>query len=391
MRDLLVVSEMALAVVLLVGSALTIRSLIAMGNVDPGVDVRNVLGARVILPGTRYPQPANRVQFFEQLTEKVRALPGVRMASITSRMPAGGPGVGLGRVFLAEGQAEPPATTDVPAQWTVVGPDYFTTLGTRIVKGRAFTRQDSVRTQPVIIVGERFASQMFPGQDPLGRKIRSWRDENVLREIVGIAADVKYVGLADRPRNAVYVPHAQDSWGTMILSVKSESDPLALVNAIRQEVTALDPMLALGDVDSLAHFSAESVSSNRFTARLLGAFAALALLLAAVGVYGVMAYAVSRRSQEIGVRVALGATRRDVALLVIGRGLVLAGIGLIIGTTAAGLSARALQATLPEIAPLDPMSYVSAAGILLLVALAACGIPAFRASRLEPSAVLRQS
>ena len=390
MRDLLVVVEMALAIVLLVGSALTIRSLLAISLIDPGVDVENLLGARLILPGARYPKPVNRAQFFEQLTERVGSLPGVRIASITSRLPAGGPGAGLGRVFLAEGQAEPPATTDVPAQWTVVGPDYFATVGTRIVKGRSFTRQDTDRTQPVIIVGERFAAQMFPGQDPIGRKVRSWRDENRLREIVGVAADVKYIGLADRPRNAVYVPHAQDSWGTMILSVKTEGDPLALVNAIRQEVTALDPMLALGNVDSLANFSAESISSNRFTARLLGAFAALALLLAAVGVYGVMAYAVSRRSQEIGVRVALGATRRDVALLIIGRGLLLAGIGLVAGTTAAGLTARALRATLSEIAPLDPVSYAAAAGILLVVALAACGIPALRAARLEPTAVLRQ-
>jgi len=390
MRDLLVVSEMALAVVLLVGSALTIRSLIAISRIDPGVDVHNVLGAGVILPGSRYPKPANRIQFFEQLTERIRALPGVRIASYTSRLPAGGPGVGLGRVFLAEGQAEPPATSDVQAQWTVVGPDYFTTLGTRIIKGRAFTRQDSAQAQPVIIVGERFASQMFPGQDPIGRRIRSWRDESVLREIVGVAADVKYTGLAERPHNAIYVPHTQDAWGFMILSVKAENDPMALANAVRQEVTAMDPMLALGDVDSLAHFSSESVSSNRFTARLLGAFAALALLLAAIGVYGVMAYAVSRRSQEIGVRVALGATRRDVALLIIGRGLLLAGIGLVAGTAAAGLTARALRATLPEIAPLDPMSYAAAAGILLVVALAACGIPALRAARLEPSAVLRQ-
>jgi putative ABC transport system permease protein len=212
----------------------------------------------------------------------------------------------------------------------------------------------------------------------------------VLREIVGVAADVRYMGLADRPRNAVYVPYGQDAWGTMIVSVKSDIDPLALVNALRQEVTALDSMLALGDIGSLADFSAESVSGNRFTARLLGAFAALALLLAAVGVYGVMAYAVARRAQELGVRAALGATRWDVARLVVGRGLLLAGLGLAAGMVAAGLSARALQATLPEITALDPISFVSAAGVLLLVSLAACAVPALRAARLEPAAVLRQ-
>jgi putative ABC transport system permease protein len=172
--------------------------------------------------------------------------------------------------------------------------------------------------------------------------------------------------------------------------VKSDIDPLALVNALRQEVTALDSMLALGDIGSLADFSAESVSGNRFTARLLGAFAALALLLAAVGVYGVMAYAVARRAQELGVRAALGATRWDVARLVVGRGLLLAGLGLAAGMVAAGLSARALQATLPEITALDPISFVSAAGVLLLVSLAACAVPALRAARLEPAAVLRQ-
>jgi putative ABC transport system permease protein len=320
----------------------------------------------------------------------VRALPGVRTASVTSRLPAGGPGFGLGRVFLAEGQPEPPASSDVPAQWTVVGPDYFAALGTHLVKGRPFSRQDTYQTTPVIIVGERFAAQMFPGQDPIGRRVRSWRDENVLREIVGVVADVKYMGLADRPRNAVYVPHAQDAWGTMMLAVKSEGDPLLLVNAVRAEVTALDPMLALGDVGALADFSRDSVAGNRFTARLLGAFAALALVLAAVGVYGVMAYAVSRRAQEIGVRVALGATRRDVALLVVGRGMLLAGIGLLTGSIAAGLSARALQAALPEIAPLDPISFVSAAGILLLVSFAACLVPAVRAARFDPATVLRR-
>lgn len=391
LRDVLVTGEMALAVVLLVISALTIRSIVSLLHVDPGVDVSNVLTARIIVAGARYPDAAKRAVFYKGLTERVAALPGVRSVGLTSRMPAGGPGSGLGRVFLAEGAPQPPAAPDHPAQWTVVDPGYFRTLRLPLLQGRTFTDADTASSTPVIVISERLAQQMFPGQDPIGKRIRSWRDENRLREIVGVVGDVKYFGLADRPRAAVYVPHMQDSWGTMMIAIRSDGPPQNLVNALRGAVTAADPALALGDVGTLENFSAESVSENRFTAQLLGAFALLALLLAAIGVYGVMAYAVSLRSQEIGVRVALGAQRRDVVFLIIGRGMTLAAIGLLIGGGAAIAAARALRSLLPEIAPNDLPSFAAAGATLLIAAFVACLVPALRAARLDPLVVLRQA
>jgi putative ABC transport system permease protein len=389
LRDVLVTGEMALAIVLLVISALMIRSVLSLLRVDPGVDVANVLTARIIVGGGRYPDAARRALFYKGLTDRVAALPGVTSVGITSRMPAGGPGSGLGRVFLAEGAPEPPAAPDHPAQWTVADPGYFRTVKLPLLQGRNFTDADTSSSTPVIVISQRLAQEMFPGQDPIGKRIRSWRDENRLREIIGVVGDVKYFGLADRPRAAVYVPHAQDSWGTMMIALRTQGAPQNLVNALRGAVTAADPALALGDVGTLEDFSAQSVSENRFTAQLLAAFALLALLLAAVGVYGVMAYAVSLRAQEIGVRVALGAQRRDVAFLIVGRGMTLALIGLLIGGVAAVAAARAMRTLLTDIGPGDPLSFAAAAGTLLIAALIACAIPALRAARMDPVSVLR--
>jgi putative ABC transport system permease protein len=389
-RDLLVVVEMTLAIMLLVGAALAIRSLTALWSADLGVDPNHVLTARIVLPAARYPTDQARTRFFEDLSARLAALPGVRAASVSSRMPAGAPGFGLGRAFLREGQPEPPATEEYAGQWTVVGPGYFDAVGMRVLRGRDFRPTDDEHSVPVIVISERMAEQMFPGQDPLGKRIQSWRDERQLREIVGVVNDVKYFGLADRPRNAVYVPHKQDQWGTMMVAVGTEGDPVALAGTLRAEVTAMDRLLAIGDVGALSFFAERSVEGNRFTARLLAAFAAMALALGAIGVYGVMAYAVSRRSHELGLRMALGATRRQVAWLVAARGMVLAGIGLVVGAIAAGALARTMQAAIPEIAPFDPVSFAAASCALLLAALAACVVPALRATRVDPAETLRQ-
>jgi putative ABC transport system permease protein len=390
LRDLLVVVEMTLAIMLLVGAALAIRSLTALWSADLGVDPNHVLTARIILPSARYPSDEARTRFFEDLSTRLESLPGVKAASISSRMPAGAPGFGLGRVFLREGQPEPPASDDYPAQWTVVGPRYFEAVGMRVLRGRDFRSTDDEKSVPVIVISERMAEQMFPGQDPIGKRLQSWRDERLLREIVGVVNDVKYFGLADRPRHAVYVPHKQDQWGTMMVAIGTEGDPLALAATLRAEVNAMDRMLAIGDVGALSSFAERSVEGNRFTARLLAAFAAMALALGALGVYGVMAYAVSRRSHELGVRMALGATRAQVAWLVAARGMVLAGIGLVIGALAAGALARTMQAAIPEVAPFDPVSFAAAAAALMLAALTACIVPALRATRVDPAEVLRQ-
>jgi putative ABC transport system permease protein len=389
-RDLLVVVEMTLAIMLLVGAALAIRSLTALWSADLGLDPNRVLTARIGLPEARYPNDADVVRFFEDLSARLASMPGVRAASVSSRMPVGAPGFGLGRVFLREGQPEPPASDDFPAQWTVVGPHYFEAVGMRVLRGRDFTPRDDDKSVPVIVISERMAEQMFPGQDPLGKRIQSWRDERQLREIVGVVNDVKYFGLDDRPRNAVYVPHKQVQWGVMMVAIGTDGDPLALAGTLRAEVTAMDRMLAVGDVGALSFFAERSVEGNRFTARLLAAFAAMALALGAIGVYGVMAYAVSRRSHELGLRMALGATRTQVAWMIAARGMVLAGIGLVVGALAAGALARTMQAAIPEVAPFDPVSFAAASVALMLAALTASIVPALRATRVDPAEVLRQ-
>jgi putative ABC transport system permease protein len=382
LRDLVVGCQVALAVVLLVTATLLVRSLTALGRADIGVDVRNVLGARVIVPGTRYPQPAQRSTFYDALLERVAALPGVRTAALTSRLPAGGPGFGLGRVFLREGQPEPPASSDAPAQWTVVTPAYFDTMGIRLLRGRAFTAQDEAASVPVIIISERLARTLFPGEEPLGRRIRSWRDENKYREIVGIAADVRYFGLTDRPRAAVYVPHRQDPWGTMMLAVKTAGDPSEIVPELRRELNALDPLLALGaggtrEMGTMDRFAAESVSETRFTGSLIAAFAAVALVLATIGVYGVMSYVASRRAREMGLRMALGARPASIRALILGRGLAITTVGIVIGLTGAIAAARALRSSIHEIPPTDPWSFSLAPVVLLGATALACLIPAW--------------
>jgi putative ABC transport system permease protein len=391
LRDVIVGAQLAVAVTLLACAGLLVRSLIAISRIDPGVAVENVLGARLIVPGARYPDAERRTAFYQTLLDRIEALPGVQSAAVTSRLPAGGAGFGLGRVFLREGQPEPPASSDYPAQWTVVSPDYFRTLGIHLRRGRAFTSQDDGRSTPVIVISERLAEQMFPEENPIGRRIRSWRDENLYREVVGVVGDVRYLGLTDRPRAAVYVPHAQDAWGTMMLAVKTAGPPLAIVDDVRREVSSLDPMLALGDVRTLADASAGSVDGSRFTAYILGAFAALALALAIVGVYAVMAFAVSRRMHEMGVRLAVGARPRDIAGIVMRRGLLVAAVGALFGLMGALGAGRALESLLVEISPVDPLTFIAAPVLLVSAALAACVVPALRASRIDPIEVLRES
>jgi putative ABC transport system permease protein len=394
-RDIIVGAEIALAVVLVVSGALLVRSLMALDRADAGIDTQRVLGARVVAPGARYADDARRLAFYGALVDRVTAIPGVQSAALTSRLPAGGPGFGLGRVFLREGQPEPPASADAPAQWTVVTPGYFQTIGMHLVRGRLFTQQDDSKSVPVIIISERLARTMFPGSDAIGRRIRSWRDENVYREIVGVVNDVRYFGLTDTPRSAVYIPHQQSPWGTMMLTVKTAVDPLSILPELRRELTALDPLLALGaagtrELGTMQEFAAESVSETRFMANLLGSFALLSLALAAIGVYGVMSYVVSRRTHEMGVRIALGARPQEITTLILGRGLVLTAAGIVVGLAGAAAAARALQSSVHEIGTADPWSFAIAPILLFIVASLACLIPAWRASRVDPIAVLRQ-
>jgi putative ABC transport system permease protein len=368
---------------------LLLRSFDHLLRVDPGVDVDRVLAGRVALPGARYTPPA-RAQFYERLIDALAAAPGVEAAAATSYLPAGGRGFGLGRVFLVEGQPEPPASTDHAAAWNVVTPEYFRAVGIPVTRGRTFTRSDEADSPPVVIINQTMARRVFGGADPIGRKIRSWRDENLLREIVGIAADVRYNGLADDERSLVYVPHRQNAWGSMTVTVRAAGNPAGLTEILRREVARLDSDIAVARIAPLSSMAAESIATQRFAALLLALFAAAAAVLAGIGVYGVMSCVVAQRTHELGVRLALGARPPALFALVVGRGLLLAGIGAALGLAGAVALGPLLRGLLFGVKPTDPVTLLGVSLLLAGVAVVACAIPGRRAARIEPLEALRQ-
>jgi putative ABC transport system permease protein len=390
LRHGLVIAEIAAAVVLLTGAALLIRSFNRLSHVDPGVDLAHVLSARISIPTARYASDAARVSFVQALVARLDADPAIDRAALTSYVPAGGGGFELGRVFLAEGRPAPPAGTDVPAWWNVVTPDYFSTVGIRVREGRAFSDHDSATTTPVIVVSSSFGRAMFPGESPIGRRVRSWRDENVLREIVGVVDDVKVEGLADRERPLVYVPHTQNSWGGLLLVARARrGDPAALAAPVRKAVGALDPTLALSDVRSLADSARRSIADRRYATLLLGILAAVALGLSALGIYSVTSHVFALRRREMGIRLALGASRGHLYGLVLRHGLVLVVVGLAIGVAGAALATHLVASLLFETQATDASAWASMVGAVAVAATLACLIPARRAAAADPTAALR--
>jgi putative ABC transport system permease protein len=389
LRSLLVISELALSIVLLTTAGLLIRSFASIQRIDPGIVTTNVVTFETSLPRVRYAQPPQVAEAFERVTAAIRRVPDVTAASATSTLPLGGGGFYLGRVFLREGQPEPPASTDTAAAWVVVQPTYFETVRIPMVRGRTFTPQDSASSTPVIIISQAMAEEMFPNQNPLGRRIRSWRDENVYREIVGIVGDVRHYGLAEHQSHNVYVPHAQNTWRSLVVVVRTARDPNLLLGSIRGAIWSVDRKLPVANVQTLDAVMDRNLAQPRFTMFLLSLFGATAVVLAAVGIYGVTAYAVAQRSREIGIRMALGAVRGRVIGMVAWNALRLAIAGALCGLLAAIGLGRLVQSLLFEVSPTDPWAFAAAPLLLLLIALAAACIPARRASRVDPVATLR--
>src|SRR5262245_43363120 len=388
-RSALVITEVALAMVLLAGAGLMIKSFMLLARVEPGFNTSNVLTFEVNINWQRYDTQEKRAAVYQNFAQALKAVPGVQTAAAVSALPLGGGGFYLGRVFLLEGAAEPPAAPDYPGQWNVVTPDYFNAMDIGLLKGRLFTDRDDVKTTPVIIVSETFARRMFPNEDPLGKRIRSWRDENLLREIVGVVRDVKYERLDDAPSSLVYIPHRQDSWGSMTMVVRTAGDPAAMTNTVRHAFRAVDKESPISNVQTLQKPLADSTARQRFGAWLLGLFAALALCLAGVGIYGVMSYSVAQRTQEIGVRMALGAGTAEVLKLMLRRGLALTLPGIAIGLIAAFALTRLMQSLLFNVSATDPLTFGVIALLLTAVAMLACWIPARRAAKVDPMVALR--
>ena len=389
LRSVLVVSEVALSLVLLVGAGLMVRSFMRVQQIDPGIQVERLVTMEINAPSRRYPGEARLMAFYRDLVERVATAPGVTSAALSSALPLGGGGFYLGRVFLAEGWPEPPAGADAQAQWNVISPGYFKTTGMRLIKGRDFDLRDTAENGPVIIINETLARRMFPNEDPLGKRIRSWRDENKLREIVGVAADVRYYGREDQLRGLVYVPHAQNTWRSMALNVRTQGDPNAVINSIRSQIKAVDKDLAVANLRTMTNILDRSVAPRRSSMLLLAVFAIVAAVLAAIGIYGVLAQTVAQRVNEIGIRMALGARTTHVFRMIIGQGMKLAGIGIAVGLAAAYGLTRLMQSLLFEVSATDPLTFVVIAVLLAVVALLACYLPARRAAKVDPMVALR--
>jgi putative ABC transport system permease protein len=385
-RTTLVVVELALALMLLAGAGLLTHSLIRLQRTHPGFDTERVLTMGVALPGSRYAdRPARRV-FYDRAITELQSLPGVEVASVASALPVGGGGFYLGRMFLAEGKTEP--SSEVDAMWNVVGPGYFRALR-MTVRGREFTVRDDSAAAPVMIVNTRFAEKMFPGENPIGKRALSSRDEKVLREIVGVVDDVRYFGANDEVRGLVYVPYKQDSWGGMRIILRTSGDPIALVAPARRVISSIDPDLAVASVATMNDAMDASLAGPRFTTYLLGGFAGVALLLVAVGLYGVLAYGITRRTHEIGIRMALGARAGHVLGMVVREAVLMVALGILIGGGGALALSRVMTSLLFETSATDPVTFVVVVLVLGTVGAIAAYLPARRATRVDPLIALR--
>ncbi|MFB3827659.1 MAG: ABC transporter permease [Bryobacteraceae bacterium] len=385
LRNLLAVCEISLAVVLVAGAVLLGRSFLRLRAVDPGLDPSNLLTMRVLLSGPQAAGPA-RVAFFEQALERIRALPGVRAAGTVSFLPV--TGFGSGATFWVEGQP-PPATRPV-ALVRAADPGYFEAAGIPLRHGRGFTQLDRGDAPRVVVVSQSLARQIFPGQNPIGRRLSMDFRHPVSAEIVGVAGDVRAESVRAEPLATIYCPHRQLPSPAMAFAVRTAQDPETLARAVVAEIRALNPGQPVAALRTMDQILAESLAAHRFQTALLGAFAAVALLLAAVGVYAVVSYNVAEQTHEIGIRMALGASGGRVVSEVVRQAMTTAVAGILIGSGVALRLTRTLAALLYSIGPGDPVTFASVPLVLAGVAALASWIPARRAVRIDPLEALRQ-
>jgi putative ABC transport system permease protein len=386
-RQLLLVAQLSLALVLLVSAGLMSRTMENLFAIDVGFEPERVLSANFTLP-PRYTQDARRM-FFTQVEERVRAIPGVQSVALGLSLPVRGSF--WNSVFLAEGQPIP-ARADLPsAAFNPVTPAYFDTIGIRLLHGRGFTAADRNGAPTVTIVNETLAKKFWPNGDAVGKRIKQgWpEDKTPWREIVGVVNDVKTDSVDQPARIQAYLPLAQEPFTFLTMVVRAESDPARLRAPVERAIHEVDPNLPVYDLLTLTEIMQRGVGSQRLLMILLVGFGGLALLLAAVGVFGVNAYAVSQRTHELGVRMALGADRSRVLTLVMTQGLTTCAAGIVLGLAAAVATTRVLTTLLYQVTPYDPTTFATGTGVLLLVTAAACLLPALRATRVDPVAALR--
>jgi putative ABC transport system permease protein len=391
LRSILVIAETALGLVLLVTAGLLLRSFHRLLQVDPGFDPEHVLTFSFDLPDAKYSQE-QQIRFYHDFLAKLRSLPGVAAAGGLSPLPLSGDNFIIS--FQIEGH--PVAEADEPSADTrFASPEIFRTLGIPLIAGRDFNERDDLQSPRVVIVNEAFAKRFFPNENPLGKLITPGLREHgkkVARQIVGVVGDVRHKALSEEVTPEYYLPYSQIPGSGMSICLRASGDPTGLTSAARSTLFSMDPDLPIYDVKTMTNYVAASVAQPRLHALLLEGFAALALVLTTIGIYGVVAYSVVQRTQEIGIRMTLGASRGDVLKMVLHSGLRLVGLGILIGVLGAAVVTRSfssLSGLLFQVKPLDTMTFVSVTAILIVVSLLASYIPAWRATRVDPMKAVR--
>ena len=387
-RNALIVAQVALSLVLLVGAGLLLRSFIALTGVDPGFNPHNVLTLRVNLPDATYRGGVQQAAFFDRLVQEVGALPGVDSAALVFPLPFSGPIQNA--PFAVPGRATELAE-ELSTQFNIIGPHYFRALGIRVTQGRVFNERDREGAPPVAVINETLARRIWPGENPIGKRLTVGRGRAAMieREVVGVFADIKQRELDSEPLLQICVPYAQVQTRTLYLAVRGRVDAATLLAPVRAQLKSLDPDLPCTDIALWKDRLSGAVAPRRVTTWLLAAFGGTALLLAVVGLYGVMSYLVAQRRREFGIRVALGAQWSDLRRLVLGQGMRLVTAGVILGAVAALALSRVVATLLFQVSPTDPVTFLAVSALLALSAAAACWLPARRAAKVDPIAALR--
>jgi putative ABC transport system permease protein len=386
-RSVLVIAELALAVMLLTGAGLLIKSLWRLQRVDLGIDPERVVTMQMSLRGQRYEKPEAVRELNSRVVEQTRTLPGVHAAALTNSLPPNE--TEFSSDFTIEGKTP---VKDVPqiAYFNLVSTEYFQALGIPLRAGRTFTSSDSSDSPRVILINETLRRRFFPGEDPVGKRLNLSNGKPDWTQIVGVVGDVKYNGMADDVQPAIYQPiEQQPAWGFSLILKTDVADPLSLTTAARNEISKLDPSLPVTNVSTMEQRVATAMAPPRFRTTLIALFAAVALILACIGIYGVISYSVTQRTHEIGIRIALGAQRRNVLRLVLGQGALLAVIGVVLGLTGACALTRLMASLLFGVTPTDAAIFTFVPLGLTAIALLASYLPARRATKVDPLVALR--
>jgi putative ABC transport system permease protein len=385
-----VVAEMALAVVLLAGAGLLVNSFIRLQHVNPGFQVGDALTFRLALPEARYDTQARRIEFYDRALAELRALPGVRTVGGVMGLPLSGLRFNIS--FDIEGHPPAQPGKEPSMEVRVATPDYFRALGIPLTRGRLFTDADRFESPQVVLLSEAARREYFPGENPLGRRVvLGWKNDQRRAggEVVGVVGDVKDLGLDEPAPAEIYLPHAQMGVGQMTIILRSDVPAASLAALVTRTVHGLDPNLPISSLRSLDAIIARSVSQPRFYMLLLGTFAVAALLLAAIGIFGVMSYAVTQQTREFGIRIALGADRGAIVRMVLTRAMLLITLGLGLGVAGALVVGRAMSTLLFDVSPQDPVTLLAVVSLLAGVAFLASYLPARRATRVDPMVALR--